>query len=105
MKLAFLVNGKDALDLLAGIPFPESSKHSIGHYGKRDVFVVTVSFDRKTVQSTKMLADYRDQLLAIEKNKMPKMGSAFDNQDYSTLNTNKISLSSLLAKYVASASI
>lgn len=43
MKLAFLVNGKDAMDLLAGIPSPESSKHSIGHYGKRDVFVVTVS--------------------------------------------------------------
>ena len=49
MKLVFLVNGKDAMDLLAGIPFPESSKHSIGHYGKRDVFVVTVSLDRKTV--------------------------------------------------------
>lgn len=30
MKLAFLVNGKDAMDLLAGIPSPESSKHSIG---------------------------------------------------------------------------
>lgn len=75
MKLAFLVNGKDAMDLLAGIPFPESSKHSIGHYGKRDVFVVTVSPDRKTVQSTKMLADYRDQLLALEKNKMSKKRS------------------------------
>lgn len=75
MKLVFLVNGKDARDLLLGIPFPESSKHSIGHYGKRDVFVVTVSLDRKTVQSAKILADYRDQLLALEKNKNPKKRS------------------------------
>lgn len=75
MKLVFLVNGKNAMDLLAGIPFPESSKHSIGHYGKRDVFVVTVSLDRKTVQSAKILADYRDQLLALEKNKKPKKRS------------------------------
>lgn len=75
MKLVFLVNGEDAMDLLADIPFPGSSKHSIGHYGKRDVFVVTVSLDRKTVQSAKILADYRDQLLALEKNKKPKKRS------------------------------
>lgn len=74
MKLAFLVNGKDAMDLLAGTPFRIFETLHRSLWKERRLCRNGLP-DRKTVKSTKMLADYRDQLLALEKNKMSKKRS------------------------------
>ena len=69
MNLIFLVNGGGAKILLQSIPYPDGADHKIGPYGNRDIYTVTVSFEERTVRAATSLANYRDQVLALEKNK------------------------------------
>lgn len=69
MDLIFLVNGGGAKNLLQSVPYPDGTNHKIGPYGNRDVYTVTVSLEERTVRAATSLANYRDQVLALEKNK------------------------------------
>ena len=69
MDLIFLVNGGGAKKLLQSVPYPDGTNHKIGPYGNRDVYTVTVSLKERTVRTATSLANYRDHVLTLEKNK------------------------------------
>ena len=69
MRLIFLVNGTAGKGLIERIKLPPSAGYHIGQYGERNLYVVTASMEKRTIRSAITLADYRDQILAQEKNK------------------------------------
>lgn len=69
MDLIFLINGGSAKDLLQSVPYPDGASYKIGPYGDRDVHTVTISLEKRTVREATSLANYRDRVLALEKNK------------------------------------
>lgn len=81
------------VSLMSGQSIMDSTLISTELCPKMD-FSKIASIDQQLASDVEQIGQY-----------LTAMVSAFDNQDYSTLNTNKNSLSSLLAKYVASASI
>ena len=81
------------VSLMSGQSIMDSTLISTELCPKMD-FSKIASIDQQLASDVEQIGQY-----------LTAMGSAFDNQDYSTLSTNANSLSSLLAKYVASASI